>query len=152
VFEETVLSLSGPRWRREARLLDPGEVGTPRPLTPAPFPAPAEEAAEGSGFVTYGPDGAPEAPSVPPEPAPPEAAPPAAAPPPRLHRHPCPTPRRARSSRRRQRRAATPVGGALPVPVQPVDDEYRTSAESLRRRRLPHRRRALPVPIEPVAC
>ena len=30
----------GPRWRREARLLDPGEAGTPRPLTPAPFPLP----------------------------------------------------------------------------------------------------------------
>ena len=43
-LEETVLALAGPRWRREARLLDPGEVGTPPPLTPAPFPLPVERA------------------------------------------------------------------------------------------------------------
>ena len=90
----------GPRWRREARLLDPGEVGTPRPLTPAPFPAPAEEAAEGSGFVTYGPGGAPEAPSIPQKPVPPEAAPPTAAPPP-----PPPPPPTARPAAERGRRA-----------------------------------------------
>jgi serine/threonine protein kinase len=37
-FEEIVIGLLGPRWRRKARLLEPAEhVDTPKPLTPAPF-------------------------------------------------------------------------------------------------------------------
>src|SRR5689334_9545382 len=37
-FEEIVIGLLGPRWRREARLLARVEdVDTPKPLTPAPF-------------------------------------------------------------------------------------------------------------------
>jgi hypothetical protein len=76
-LEEVVIRLLGPRWRREARLLEPSRpVETPAPLTPAPFTgagsiahaeaapeagapgrqpaieAAAEEAAA-SGFVTY---------------------------------------------------------------------------------------------------
>src|SRR5688572_19727421 len=43
-FEELIIGLLGPRWRREARLLARAEqVDTPKPLTPAPFEgAPAE--------------------------------------------------------------------------------------------------------------
>ena len=37
-LEDTVLSVLGPRWRRQARLLkNPDEVTTAKPLTPAPF-------------------------------------------------------------------------------------------------------------------
>jgi serine/threonine protein kinase len=118
-FEETVLALSGPRWRREARLLDPDDAGTPRPLTPAPFPAPAEESAGVSGFVTYGPDGAPAAaPAA--EPTPPAAPVPVAPPPAEEVAEPVPPPAPAP--------AATPAAGGppLPVPLEPVDDEYRT--------------------------
>src|SRR3954468_24155276 len=37
-LEEIVIGLLGPRWRRDARLVEraPG-IDTPRPLTPAPF-------------------------------------------------------------------------------------------------------------------
>jgi serine/threonine protein kinase len=49
-FEELIIGLLGPRWRREARLFARAEqVDTPKPLTPAPFegapaePAPSEE-------------------------------------------------------------------------------------------------------------
>ncbi len=39
-FEEILLSLLGPRWRREARLVEREEAGADgaKPLTPAPFP------------------------------------------------------------------------------------------------------------------
>src|SRR6476646_3255111 len=39
-FEETLLSLLGPRWRRDARLVEHQEDGAngAKPLTPAPFP------------------------------------------------------------------------------------------------------------------
>ena len=37
-FEELIIGLLGPRWRRAARLSQPaGQVDTPKPLTPAPF-------------------------------------------------------------------------------------------------------------------
>jgi hypothetical protein len=37
-FEEIVIGLLGPRWRRSARLMERAEdKGTPQPLTPAPF-------------------------------------------------------------------------------------------------------------------
>ena len=65
-FEELVLSLSGPRWRREARLLEPGEAGAaPKPLTPAPFPLPVEtgEGAEASGFLDVRRRGGPVGPA-----------------------------------------------------------------------------------------
>jgi serine/threonine protein kinase len=37
-FEEIVIGVAGPRWRKEARLIyRGGDADTPRPLTPAPF-------------------------------------------------------------------------------------------------------------------
>ena len=46
-FEELIIGLLGPRWRRAARLTVRAEqVDTPKPLTPAPFEgAPSDEAA-----------------------------------------------------------------------------------------------------------
>src|SRR4051812_49697785 len=46
-FEEIVIGTLGPRWRREARLMeDVAQADTPKPLTPAPFEgtAPADPA------------------------------------------------------------------------------------------------------------
>ena len=46
-FEELIIGLLGPRWRRSARLLGPrtDQVDTPKPLTPAPFEgAPSDDA------------------------------------------------------------------------------------------------------------
>jgi len=51
-LEEITLELLGPRWRRDARILEPAqELDTPKPLTPAPFSeeAPALEPAAASG-------------------------------------------------------------------------------------------------------
>ncbi len=67
-LEEIVISLLGPRWRREARLAaGTDSLDTPKPLTPAPFESTSADgalsedvesawgpAAE-SGFVTFGP-------------------------------------------------------------------------------------------------
>src|SRR3954451_1152311 len=36
-FEEIIIGLLGPRWRREARLTERAQTTTPKPLTPAPF-------------------------------------------------------------------------------------------------------------------
>ena len=37
-FEEIVIAISGPRWRREARIVEhPSRIDVPEPLTPAPF-------------------------------------------------------------------------------------------------------------------
>ena len=50
-FEEIVIRLLGPRWRREARLLDRVEqVDTPKPLTPAPFEGTSSDAAVSDDF------------------------------------------------------------------------------------------------------
>jgi serine/threonine protein kinase len=96
-FEELVIGILGPRWRREARLMeDVAQADTPKPLTPAPFegtsadpavsdefqsfewgspgpytPPPSdavEPADEATGFETYVAPGPPR----PPEPPPPE--------------------------------------------------------------------------------
>ena len=92
-LEEILIGKLGPRWRREARLFDPGETErpagapgtgeTPIPLTPAPFDgaAPPSLPDQGGGFVTFGaqaPDAGPATPaSVTPPPA--EAVPQASA-------------------------------------------------------------------------
>jgi serine/threonine protein kinase len=85
-LEEIVLALTGPRWRREARLLDLSvPQPTPEPLTPAPF-TPSEELgplASSGSFVTYRPAGGPQEPQPPADAeAPPSAAEPPEAPPP----------------------------------------------------------------------
>ena len=45
-FEEIIIGLLGPRWRREARLLERAQqIDTPAPLTPAPFEGTTSDAA-----------------------------------------------------------------------------------------------------------
>ncbi len=93
-LEDLIVSLLGPLWRRDARLLDDQiAVSNAVPLTPAPFesqpsirtPTPASSPAVADEFVTYDPSPAAEAPPVTP-PAPPvtppapEPMPPAPAP------------------------------------------------------------------------
>jgi serine/threonine protein kinase len=80
-LEEVVIRLLGPRWRREARLLDRAtdeQESDERPLTPAPF---SEERAKVDehepDYVTFTPPGGPESPSPPPPVAAAPGAPPA---------------------------------------------------------------------------
>jgi serine/threonine protein kinase len=66
-LEEIVLGVLGPRWRREARLLEPelpGTVTEEQPLTPAPFDAESDD-----GFETFQ-AAKPRSVPTPPEPAP----------------------------------------------------------------------------------
>ena len=70
-FEELIIGLLGPRWRREARLFARAEqVDTPKPLTPAPFegaPAEAPPSDEFQSFAWGEPvDDAPPGPATPP--------------------------------------------------------------------------------------
>jgi len=73
-FEEIVIGLLGPRWRREARLMQSTEqVDTPKPLTPAPFEGTSAEPAASGEFESFawGQPGAPDtggAPAPPPGP------------------------------------------------------------------------------------
>ena len=80
-FEEIIIGLLGPRWRREARLLERAEqIDTPAPLTPAPFEGTSSDAAVSDEFQSFAwgtpaaeaPAGAPPGPATPP---PSEAAP-----------------------------------------------------------------------------
>src|SRR3954452_4436853 len=76
-FEEIIIGLLGPRWRREARLVERVEaVDTPKPLTPAPFEGTSADPAVSDEFQSFawgdavGPDtgGAAAAPPPPPGP------------------------------------------------------------------------------------
>jgi len=75
-FEEIVIGLLGPRWRRSARLsADARHAGTPKPLTPAPFEgAPEAQPSDEFQSFAWGAGGATEAPpgpaTPPPSPAP----------------------------------------------------------------------------------
>jgi serine/threonine protein kinase len=74
-LEEIVTDILGPRWRRNARILERDSLAVmPRALTPAPFPTGPE--AGGRDFRTYQapPSGPPPSPSAAP-PTPEEAAP-----------------------------------------------------------------------------
>jgi hypothetical protein len=53
-FEEIVIGLLGPRWRREARLVGKvGQVDTPKPLTPAPFEGTTSDATPSDEFQSF---------------------------------------------------------------------------------------------------
>jgi hypothetical protein len=53
-FEEIIIGLLGPRWRREARLLERVEhVDTPKPLTPAPFEGTTTDGAVSDEFQSF---------------------------------------------------------------------------------------------------
>ncbi|MGH2969504.1 MAG: serine/threonine protein kinase, partial [Solirubrobacteraceae bacterium] len=53
-FEEIIIGLLGPRWRRSARLLERVEsVGTPHPLTPAPFQGTTSDAPASDEFQSF---------------------------------------------------------------------------------------------------
>jgi hypothetical protein len=53
-FEEIIISLLGPRWRREARLMEHVEqVDTPKPLTPAPFEGTSTDGAVSDEFQSF---------------------------------------------------------------------------------------------------
>ena len=71
-FEEIVIGLLGPRWRREARLREgSAQLDTPAPLTPAPFQGTTADAAVSDEFQSFAwgnavtPD-APPGPATPP--------------------------------------------------------------------------------------
>jgi serine/threonine protein kinase len=87
-FEEIIIGLLGPRWRREARLVERAQqIDTPAPLTPAPFegttPSDAAVSDEFQSFAWGTPAAeAPPGPATPPPsaaapvPPPPEVGPP----------------------------------------------------------------------------
>ncbi len=53
-FEEIIISLLGPRWRREARLREgSAQFDTPAPLTPAPFQGTTSDAAVSDEFQSF---------------------------------------------------------------------------------------------------
>src|ERR1044072_7467173 len=63
-YEEIVIGLLGPRWRREARLLEhTAQVDTPKPLTPAPFEGTSAEPVVSGEFESFA-WGAPATPEV----------------------------------------------------------------------------------------
>jgi serine/threonine protein kinase len=120
-LEEIVLSLAGPRWRREARLPEQGPTSnTPKPLTPAPFQSqrvktPAiTPAAPASEFVTFNPGAAHGAPPPPPSPPPPPPPPPASEP-------QAPAPEQPPASTGAESRFITfgPPAETAPPPLQP---------------------------------
>jgi hypothetical protein len=82
-FEEIIIGLLGPRWRREARLREgSAQLDTPAPLTPAPFQGTTSDAAVSDEFQSFAwgnavtPEQAPPGPATPPPsqslPVPPE--------------------------------------------------------------------------------
>jgi protein kinase-like protein len=82
-FEEIIIGLLGPRWRREARLREgSAQFDTPAPLTPAPFQGTTSDAAVSDEFQSFAwgnavtPEQAPPGPATPPPsqsiPVPPE--------------------------------------------------------------------------------
>ena len=77
-FEEIIIGLLGPRWRREARLREgSAQFDTPAPLTPAPFQGTTSDAAVSDQFQSFAWGNAvtPEAPPGPDTPPPSESAP-----------------------------------------------------------------------------
>src|SRR4051794_1967387 len=53
-FEEIIINLLGPRWRREARLREgSAQFDTPAPLTPAPFQGTTSDAAVSDEFQSF---------------------------------------------------------------------------------------------------
>jgi serine/threonine protein kinase len=86
-FEEIVIGLLGPRWRRQARLLDDvAQADTPKPLTPAPFEGTSADASVSDEFQSFawGSSAAPDtggAAAAPPGPYTPPPQPSAPAPP-----------------------------------------------------------------------
>ena len=112
-FEEIIIGLLGPRWRREARLREgSAQFDTPAPLTPAPFQGTTSDAAVSDQFQSFAwgnavtPDApAPPGPDTPPPsdsaPLPPE---PTVGP---------PTPAPGPGRRRRRRRAAESDGAGF---------------------------------------
>src|SRR5215217_9482156 len=92
-FEEIIINLLGPRWRREARLREgSAQFDTPAPLTPAPFQGTTSDAAVSDEFQSFAwgsavaPEDAPPGPATPPPsdsapvPAEPTVGPPTPAP------------------------------------------------------------------------
>src|SRR4051794_26492189 len=82
-FEELIIGLLGPRWRRQARLREgTAQFDTPAPLTPAPFEGSSTDAAVSDEFESFAwgnavtPEQAPPGPATPPPsdsaPVPPE--------------------------------------------------------------------------------
>src|SRR3954447_3967060 len=117
-FEEIIINLLGPRWRREARLREgAAQFDTPAPLTPAPFQGTTSDAAVSDEFQSFAwgnavtPEQAPPGPATPPPsesaPLPPE---PTVGPPPPPSRPPPPP-------RRRPARPSAPTAPRRPTPT-----------------------------------
>src|SRR3954471_18145003 len=52
-FEEIIIGLLGPRWRREARLTERAQTTPPKPLTPAPFQGTSAEPVSSDEFESF---------------------------------------------------------------------------------------------------
>jgi serine/threonine protein kinase len=75
-FEEIIIGLLGPRWRREARLREgSAQFDTPAPLTPAPFQGTTSDAAVSDQFQSFAWGNAVDSPPGPATPPPSESAP-----------------------------------------------------------------------------
>ena len=168
-FEEIIIGLLGPRWRREARLREgSAQFDTPAPLTPAPFKGTTSDAAVSDQFQSFAWGNAvtPEAPPGPDTPPPSDSAPlppePTVGPPtprPRPRRRRATGPRRPSPTARlrdvRRARGARGLGGRAgraarrPRPRRPrsrseaaADRAARRAAGGGRRLRDLHRARA----------
>src|SRR3954462_3621984 len=70
-FEEIIIGLLGPRWRRSARLMERAEASdTPQPLTPAPFEGTSAGGTPSDEFQSFAWGTAPETGGQPASPAP----------------------------------------------------------------------------------
>jgi serine/threonine protein kinase len=124
-YEEIVIGLLGPRWRREARLLErTTQIDTPKPLTPAPFEGTSADPVVSAEFESFAwgpparPEREPEIEAPPPEPAPPP--PPEPAPPPPQPAPPPPPEVAAESPRESPPEPAETVMPTAPPPAPPA--------------------------------
>ena len=142
-FEELIIGLLGPRWRRSARLSAAvAQVDTPKPLTPAPFEGTSAVEGASDEFQSFAWD-QPAAKT----PAPPAETPPGPATPPPVD---------APAGPLEPGPIDVPTGPPTPPPLEPVADSgfvtFGAPAEAApARRRPPHRRRETPVE-EPAAA
>ena len=154
-FEELIIGLLGPRWRRSARLSARAEqVDTPKPLTPAPFEGTSAGEAPSDEFQSFA-WGQPVSETPPGG----TAAPPGPATPPPDRR--AGRPARARPDRRPDRAAHAPAargraesgfvtfGAPAPSEAAPSAAPAETGRTRSPRRR-PRRRRARPRPPTPL--
>jgi serine/threonine protein kinase len=127
-FEEIVIGLLGPRWRRQARLSEAADqVDTPKPLTPAPFEGTSAEGAVSDEFESFawGSPGTVEtgdAPAAPPGPFTPPPQPATPTPPEPQVGPPTPPPSPAAPPPAKEAAPEAPAGEE-PAPEAPAGEE-----------------------------